>query len=475
MSEKANRTLKMPSKPNNTSIFGNKCQNLTQNLLNTVLLRYLATHNDIGRNKMLVEFTVKNYRSIRDEQTLSMVSGKGSELSHNTFDAKTYGGTLPLVHSTAIYGANAAGKSNVIAALKEMADIVCDSASGQEGDQLNLDPFLFDDLTQSEPCEFEVTFIQSEVKYQYGFTADCDRVFDEWLIAYPKGKPQRWFEREYDPEEDKSYFKFSSLLSGNKTTWQNATRENALFFSTAVQLNAEQLKPAFNWFREKLRVSPSVAGWSTGVTTSLCDDDEKKEKVVSFLKAADLNIHDIQIDREEFNVNNLPGTTKLSTVIRDEIASTLSGHMLTYVKTIHKTKSGKDVALDIEDESDGTRKIFSLTGPIIKTLEHGYVLVIDELHDALHPKLVEHLVKMFHNKELNKKNAQLIFSTHETSILDQSVFRRDQVWFCEKDEDQTTQLYSLSDFSVRPNRDNIELGYLSGRYGALPFVTNYKL
>ena len=131
--------------------------------------------------------------------------------------------------------------------------------------------------------------------------------------------------------------------------------------------------------------------------------------------------------------------------------------------------------MDFDDESDGTQKFFSFAGPWLDTLKKGYVLVIDELHDSLHPNMVKYLVDLFHNKETNPNNAQLIFTTHETSILNQDVFRRDQIWFCEKDDEQATSLYPLTDFSPRKDRENIELGYLSGRYGALPFIRNFDL
>jgi len=147
---------------------------------------------------------------------------------------------------------------------------------------------------------------------------------------------------------------------------------------------------------------------------------------------------------------------------------------LVSVKTAHVSDNGKKVLFDLGDESDGTQKIFALAGPWLDTLENGYVLVIDELHDNLHPLIVEFLVKLFHGKETNPRNAQLIFSTHDTSILNQEVFRRDQIWFCDKDRHQATKLYPLTDFSPRKGIENLERGYLSGRYGALPYLKNIK-
>ncbi len=417
---------------------------------------------------MLIEFTVKNYRSIKDEQLLSMVKDKGDELEDTNSFSPNVPSVAPLLHSAVVYGANAAGKSNLIKALVDMEVIVRNSASKiQEGDNLPIDPFLFDDESAKAPSEFEAVFVTEGIKYQYGFTATKHKIFEEWLIAYPKGRPQRWFSRVFDEESGTYDYKFSDNLLGPKSVWQNATRANALFLSTAVQLNSDQLKPAFNWFKEKLRPT-NVSGWGPTFTASQCEDESSKAQILDFLQAADFNIHDINIEKEKFDPNSLPDA------FPDELKETLVREMkdkeIIEIKTIHKTKAGKLVQLDFTDESDGTQKFFSFVGPWLDILKNGYILVVDELHDSLHPKMVKHLVSLFHNKETNPKNAQLIFTTHETSILNQDVFRRDQIWFCEKNDNQETTLYPLTDFSPRKEKENLELGYLSGRYGALPFV-----
>lgn len=421
---------------------------------------------------MLIEFTVKNYRSIKEEQVFSMVKAKGTELENtNTFIPKSVAST-PLLRSSVIYGANAAGKSNLIRALTKMKSIVQNSASNsQEGDPLPVTPFLFDDLTRNQPTEFEIVFISEGVKYQYGFSATKVQLLEEWLIAYPKGRAQKWFSRVFDTNTTKYDYKFSDNLSGSKLLWQKACRSNALFLSTAVQLNSDQLKPVFNWFKTTL-ISTNANGWSSDFTASLCEDTQTKPQVLNFLQSADLNIHDIKVETEQFDPNDLP--VELPDALKEEIIKNMKGKKNLEIKTIHKTKSGALIPLNFSDESDGTRKLFSVAGPWIDILENGYILVIDELHDNLHPKMVEYLVNLFHNNKINQKNAQLIFTTHETSILNQDVFRRDQIWFCEKNSAQESCLYPLTDFSPRKNRENIESGYLSGRYGALPFITPFK-
>lgn len=415
---------------------------------------------------MLVEFTVKNYRSIKSEQTFSFAKAKGNELISSNCFTPTAPGSVELVRSAVIYGANAAGKSNIVKAMMDMRSIVTDSASAhQEGDDLPIETFLFDDKTQSAPSEFEVVFINDGVRYQYGFTATKKVILDEWLIAYPKGRPQRWFSRINDQDTGNSLYHFSESLTGRKSVWKSATRKNALFLSTAVQLNSDQLKPVFNWFKEKLK----IGGSSVSFTASVCDDDKStKKRVLSFLKAADLDIYDIQIDKQKFNPDLL--SKEIPESSKERIIKELKDKEILDIRSIHKTASNELVSLGFDEESDGTKKVFSYAGPWLDVLKNGYILIIDELHNNLHPMLVKYLVELFHSDITNPHNAQLVFTTHETSILNQDVFRRDQVWFCEKDDSQSTSLYPLTDFSPKKDRDNLEAGYLSGRYGALPFI-----
>lgn len=423
---------------------------------------------------MLIEFSVKNFRSIKEEQTLSLVKSKSKELEATNSFKPDVPNSVPLLRSAVIYGANAAGKSNVILAMLEMETIVRESASsGQEGDELSIEPFLFDEKSASEPSEFEIVFIAEGVRYQYGFTATKHQILEEWLIAYPKGRSQHWFSRDYDTDKNESIYKFGDLLTGKKSVWQSATRENALFLSTAVQLNSSKLKPVFNWFKENLRLSAHPGSWGAGYSASLCDKESTREKVVAFLKAADFDIEDIKIDKKKFDFDTLPKDMPDS--MKERLIKDFKDRELVDIKTIHKTTSDNLVLMDLDEESDGTQQVFSLAGPWLDVLENGYTLVIDELHNNLHPKIVKYLVNLFHDEKTNPNNAQLIFTTHETSILNQDVFRRDQIWFCEKDDTQATTLYPLTDFSPRKNRENIELGYLSGRYGALPYVKDLKL
>ena len=412
---------------------------------------------------MIVEISSTNFRSFRTTQTLSMVKGKGDELPENTFQVENIK-DLDLLHSVAIYGANASGKSNLLRAVRSMKRIVTESS--QRGISLPLVPFKFNKDNLHKPTEFEIVFIVNKVRYQYGFSATEEQIFDEWLFAYPRGRAQKWFERVWDAKDKKHLWHFGSSFVGSKQIWQNATRENSLFLSTAVQLNSEQLKPLFDWFKKTLRFS-TVDGFDPEYSASLCIEN-KKEEVLKLLRAADLNIDDINVETEDFSPSTLPA--EMPEPIKELIIDGMKDKKMLNIQTIHLTKEGNSVALDLEEESDGTQKFFAFAGPWIDVLTNGYVLFVDELHDNLHPKLVRFLVELFHNKKTNPKNAQLIFTTHETSILSQDVFRRDQIWFCERNQEQETIVYPLSDFSPKKGKENLEAAYLSGRYGALPFV-----
>ena len=416
---------------------------------------------------MLIEFSTANFRSLRDRQTLSLTKAKGDELVESNTFTTVAANKFELLRSAAIYGPNASGKSNFLLALQTMKEIILESATNlQRGDKLPVTPFRLSKATRHAPSEFEVIFIVDKVRYQYGFSATEDRIHEEWLMAYPKGRPQRWLGRIWDEQKQSYDWELGNNLTGEKQLWQKSTRDNALFLSTAVQLNSEQLQPVYDWFNDTLHMT-NISGWSPGFSASLCEKSEKAQ-VMDFLRAADLNIDDIVVETEPFDIKALPDD--MPTHVKKMFADELKDKKLVDIKTVHKSEEGDKVTFDFEDESDGTRKLFAFAGPWIDTLTNGYVLFIDELHDNLHPRLVQFLVRLFHSSETNPKNAQLVFSTHETSILNQDEFRRDQIWFCEKGEDQATTLYPLTDFSPRKGRENLELAYLSGRYGALPYV-----
>ena len=421
---------------------------------------------------MLIEFSVSNWRSVKENQTLSMVLAKGGELADSNGFTPASSATTTLLRSAAIYGPNASGKSNFLRAMSIMKKMVMDSAKGQRGDSIPVVPFLLDSATEKSPSEFEAIFIAEGVRYQYGFSANADHICEEWLFAYPNGRAQKWLGRAWNAEKEIYEWEKCKPLTGQKQLWQDSTRQNALFLSTAVQLNSKQLQPVYDWFKKTLRLT-SVSGWSPSFTARQCKDSVQKEKVLEFLKAADFDIQNVIVESEKMSAKHLPDD--MPDELKTSLLTKMRDNEMFDIKTVHLSSEGRLVSFAFEDESDGTKKFFAFAGPWLDALKNGYVLVIDELHDNLHPKLVQFLVQLFHSSETNPKNAQLIFTTHETSILNQEVFRRDQIWFCEKDSTQATRIFPLTDFSPRKGRENLEANYLAGRYGALPYLKSLKM
>jgi len=420
---------------------------------------------------MLIEFKVQNYRSIKEKQVLSMVKSSTKELENdNTFVAPEKKKKLKLLRSATIYGPNASGKSNLLKAMKTMQKIVLNSdAKIRRGVKLPVTPFLLDIETQEKPTEFEIIFVAEEVRYQYGFILTKETILEEWLYAFPEGPAQTWFERTYDNKTNKTDWYFGSKFSGNKKIWSESTRENALFLSTAIQLNSDQLKPVYDWFQNTFHVLESTARLDPAFTYDLYSQEKYKKEIDRFLHIADLDIEELKITEEQFDIAKLP--EDIPDEIKNKIVDDMKDKKLLDVSSLHKSIQGNDIYFDFEDESDGTKKFLAFIGPWIDTLEHGYVLIIDELHDNFHPLMVRFLIELFHSNETNPKNAQLIFTSHETSVMTQEIFRRDQIWFCEK-KDKATELFSLVEFKPRKGVTDIEKSYFSGRYGALPYFKN---
>ncbi len=417
---------------------------------------------------MLIEFSVANYRSIREKQTLSMVATASNELRETNTIETNLKGISPLLPCVALYGANASGKSNLIQAMQVMRKIILNSNKGQEQEPIaGIDPHA---LLRDQPTEFEIIFIQEGVRYQYGFSATRSAIHEEWLFAFPSLRAQKWLEREGN---ERNQWYINPKLKGDREVWRNATRSNALFLSTAAGLNGAQCKAIMAWFGLNL-AGGKTADLGPFPTVEFCDDEVNTLAVRYFLQKADLGIADFQITKKEFSLADYSG--ELPAEIHQQLTKLLPGGKPASIQNIHvhfvhTTENGESFLLDQSVESDGTRRLFELAGPWLHRLKNGLVTVVDELNDSLHPTLLRFLVALFHNKEVNKRNAQLIFTAHDTTILDLDLLRRDQIWFIEKDKNQSSQLYPLSQFKPR-KEEALQKNYLQGRYGALPYINH---
>lgn len=415
---------------------------------------------------MLVEFRIKNFHSLRDEQVFSLVASKDKTLQDtNTLTTGISAAPL-LLRSAAVYGANASGKSNLIKALQYMRGVVAESATViQPGQSFAVQPFRLDAQSANQPSEFEITFLLDGVRYQYGFAMTAQRIVSEHLLVYKAFKPQRWFTRQFDADISKDVYDFGPGLKGPKNVWEGATRPNSLFLSMAVQLNSEALRPVFDWFINHLIIFNEQAQLNPQISIQKLKQDEGRKEICNFLSAADISIANIDVEirkvpGQAVHFDLVAGKTEVRTEEVEE-------HRLRFN---HVTEQGRAI-FDLSDESNGTRNLLFLAGPVLDILSKGLTLVIDELDTSLHTLLVRKLVRLFHCPDINTGGAQLIFTTHDTSLLDApDLLRRDQIWFVEKDRDQASSLVALSEFSPRKN-EALERGYLMGRYGGVPFLS----
>ncbi len=419
---------------------------------------------------MLVEFRFKNFRSFRDETKISMVASLDKSLLENSCKIESFGNRR-LLQSAVIYGANAAGKSNLIFAIDFVYTFLTTSTDRKVDTPIDIKPFLLTKNLQSEPSEFEITFLDDEkVRYQYGFSLTSERVVREWLIAYPKGLPQTWFERQVNSNLSAgTHWYFGRNLKGQNAQIASMTRPDILFLSNAIKLNHKQLKKIYSWLQNSLRVidatefDPHLYIYSASKAK---DDDNLKNEISRLLEISDFGIDGFDIKEEKFSELDFPKD------MPNEVRKRLVNKKHLDVFLHHSIGEETVISFPLQEESSGTQRFFSMSGPLLEVLENGWTLFVDELDSSLHPLLVRYLVKLFHNSKTNPKGAQLIFNTHDITLLDNSLFRRDQIWFVEKDREGCSHLYSLLDYSPRKG-EALSKGYLQGRYGAIPFLGEF--
>jgi hypothetical protein len=426
---------------------------------------------------MIIEFRVKNHRCFRDEQVLSMVAGPDKSLPDNVLTEDKF----RLLRSAAIYGPNASGKSSLIEALGFMRDFVADSARSQPGDPIAVNPHRLDPASAQEPSLFELTFLVNGLRYQYGFTATRQRVVEEWLYSYPTNKAREWFRREWDEQAGKPKYVFPSQnLKGRKQEIADEAGENRLFLSWAASRNHEQLLPIYEWFRTGFRELPQKDFLRPVTAHMAFSDEETRKSVVQILRNADFGISDIQITEkklDESRLGDLPQVKDLGEKERSELIDAVKAEWDSNrrfdVQLTHRGIRDIMSSFNLKQESDGTQRFFSLIGPWIEALARGYTVFVDEIHASLHPMLTRQLIELFHDPEWNHRGAQLILTTHDVSLIDSSLFRRDQIWLTEKDGEGAAHLYSLNDYKKPRKGENWRKGYMAGRYGAVPILGDF--
>lgn len=405
----------------------------------------------------LLQFSVANYRSIHEQRIISFLASSIKDEPRENVVVKD---RIKYLCTTAIYGANSSGKSNLIQAMGTMTDIIFDSARLNDGDKLPYDPFALAAGSLAKPTMFEVVFIISDQKYRYGFEYDDDQIRAEWLYRSTTrlAKETALFVRtEEGIGVNAEVFEEGIGLEGK-------TNANRLYLSVVSQLGGDDAisKEVMSFFRKFNVISGlSDAGYHNVTKDMFLNGREESEEAIRLFNDLKLGFSDV--------------------TAKEVKSATGRSEILVYTRHTVYSRNGqpkRNLYFDMESmESAGTKKLFELAGPIVNTLLYGKVLVIDELDAKMHPLISQHLVSVFNNPEKNRYNAQLIFTTHDTHLLSSALLRRDQIWFTEKNDKEETDVYSMMDILLpdgsKPRSDNnLEKNYIMGRYGAIPFIMN---
>ena len=427
---------------------------------------------------MLIQFSFKNFKCFKEEAKLSLIASnydKNTREEENIFTIDKFG--LKLLRSAIVYGANASGKTKLIEGIGFMRNFILTSSKESQIDEpIDVNPFLLSSETEKEPSTFEIIFIHKNVMYRYGFEVDNEKVHSEWLYSKSNTKEVELFYRDFQNFEiHKTRFKVSDLIANDRI------RPNALLLSVAASWNDKLAKKLFDWFRNCNIISglreEGYEGYSIG---RMQKSKENKAKAIKFLKSADLGIEDLNVKTLDFD--NLPKEFPegLKELIKKKRKEEKDVEFLSDVITFHKKFDSNNLFEDYtelsmeNDESSGTKKYFALSGPILETLENGEILIVDELANKLHPNLACKLTEIFNSKDRNPKNAQLIFNTHDTNLLSSGLFRRDQIWFTEKNRYGASSLYSLGDFKGVRKEEDYEKNYVRGKYGGVPYLGDFE-
>lgn len=395
---------------------------------------------------------------------------------NNVFQVDT---DLKLLKSAAIYGANASGKSNLAKALRFMKWFMINSSKEtQSTEKINVEPFRLSTETKNKPSFFEVVFLLDSQKYRYGFEVNQDRVVSEWLFYVPKVRETKIFERENDTISSSKLYKADGI--------QQKTRHNSLFLSVSAQFNVEIAERILDWITNRLKIVSGLDdnGYKGYTSRCLIKEKNKKDAIFRLVKKLDLGIGELEIkevgSRESLleKASELPEELKeLVLKVVDVVLDSGSEEKVASIRTLHRKfdEHGSPIGMEIFDldshESEGTQKIFAISGLLVDSLQEGKTLIIDEFDARLHPLISYAIVELFNSSEINPNNAQLIFMTHDTNLLSNKLFRRDQIWFVEKNRYGMTDLYSLAEYKVR-NDASFENDYIKGRYGGIPYIGN---
>ena len=415
----------------------------------------------------MLSFDVSNFRSIRDTVRLRLTRN-----ARDAIDEFTYPDVVPAL---AILGANAAGKSNLLRAINTMFWMIRTSATRVE-DSLQYTPYMLG-TDGGQPTTFQVLVMLNDVRYDYGFRFNGERILSEWLRSWPRGRQRTLFIRDVEALEP---WQFGDSLTGANQALAKATRDDALLLSTARLLNHDVLGPIQQQFASLVRsvTSEGFSGLLQSTLQALVENPRREAQVRRLITHADLGIVNLAIEEQQLTDTHRETARRVIEVLspsltpeqRAELANTPLQPILG-----HRSASG-EVNFPFAWESTGTRNFLVLLGPVLELLTTGGVLVVDEIDASLHPRLVSELVRLFQDPARNPSQAQLILSTHDVTVMmnvgDYDVLQRDQLWFVDKDDEGVSRLTPLTDFS--PRRGEVfSRNYLNDRYGGVPRINSH--
>lgn len=402
---------------------------------------------------MLITFKYKNFKSFKNENILDLEATTLKEHEYNVVKMKN----VNLLTMAAIYGANASGKSNVLQAFEYMKNMILINNDSMEYSQIK-EENIYSFMMNKYPISLEVEILSKYGKiYKYGFESLNDKIKSEWMYEKKINKFYTIFERKENSV---------SMKSNNKNNRYDNLDDKTLFLSiyTKIDRKNSDFNNVYQWFidtdyldLDNTKIENFI---NNTISTKILNDSNYKAELQNFISALDLGIEEIKTIPE--SMNDLP---KSNGVVKIEL--------------LYRVENNKIKSLPLELESDGTRKMIYLFDYLIVALKKGMTLFIDDLDTKLHPLLTRYIINLFHNKEINISNAQLIYTTHDVTNLNKETFRRDEIWFTEKDNSGVSEIYSLSDYKI----DNVKIrndatfnkDYLTGRYGAIPELKQFKM
>ncbi len=420
---------------------------------------------------MLLRMGVSNYLSIAERQEISLVASKLKGPEDGLLEVPG-SSDIKALPSAVIYGANASGKTNFVKAFHFMKQMIMFShRSGEPEGGVPRIAFGLNPHFDSEPTQVDADFIVDGIRYQYGFECDQNAYKSEWLYAFPEGKRRKLFERN-GGEVD-----FGQSFKGQKKILTEFMRPNSLFLSTATQNDHDELSKIVLFFYQSIFKNALSVG-SVALNNNL-KINQIDQRTIKFL-----NLIGTGITGYRRSINSFPTNTRtIGDLFKNIVKDNNSDEYLNPLKKVneenefieleHKNSSEKQYFFTLDRESSGTRRLILILNSVFKALDEGSLVIVDELDASLHTFVAEEILRLFADRDLNMFGAQLICTTHDTNLLSCDILRRDQIWFCEKDDNGASSIFPLSDIKSRPD-DSFERGYLEGRYGGIPSSGNLK-